>query len=230
MVKISGHEITSLAAKKLLSKFNKHIKAEKMTSKLWSMDKSQLEEALNKTRAYIRKNAFGKWEIQIGTGTAAKFMREEFDESGFTAKHRKFLKEKEGKDKQDKITMKSLVAKLKTEHDKNHKGRAFRLTTEEMKYLYKHRGVGDDKISITNLREQDKFNEGFFKRMKPQQHKRYYEDMLKHKAKMIMKEDSKKSKKTTKKTSKKKTNSKKPTPKPAPKNVKIKKKKLKNFP
>ena len=217
MVKLGKHELTSLAAKKLLSAFNKHIKAEKMTSKLWSMSKGELEAALQKIKARIYENVYGKWEISMGTGTAPKFFRKEIKPAEhFTAKYRKFLKDKGEKDVKDAKSHAEIKAKLKKEHDKEHKGRAFRLSLTEMKYLYKK--ALENKIRITNLKTTDKFSQIFFTTMKPTQQKRLYNDYLDLKAREEM--EKMKPAPKAKKVRKKKTK-----PKPEPQNVKIKKKK-----
>lgn len=217
MVKLGKHELTSLAAKKLLSAFNKHIKAEKETSKIWSMNKTALEKALQKVNARIYLNTYGKYEITIGTGTMVKFLRKEIDpQTHFTAKHRKFLKDKGEKDVKDAKSHAEIKAKLKKEQDKEHKGRAFRLTQAEMKYLYKK--AQEDKVRITNLKKKDKFSLIFFTTMKPTQQKRLYNDYLDLKAKEEV--NKMKPEPKAKKVRKKKTK-----PKPEPQNVKIKKKK-----
>lgn len=214
MVMLGKHELTSLAAKKLLSSFNKHIKAEKTTSKLWSMSKGELEAALLKVNARIYENYKGVYEITIGTGTAPSFYRQEIKPEHFTAKHRKSLKDKGEKDVKDAKTHAEVKAKLKTEHDKAHKGRAFRLTIPEMKYMHKHSNMIG--MKITNLSPTNNFNSNFFVRMTPTKQKELYNRMLDFKAKEEMKKMKPEPK--AKKVRKKKT-------KPEPQNVKIKKKK-----
>lgn len=215
MVKIGKHELTSLSAKKLLSAWNKHIKAEKETSKLWSMNKTALEKALQKVNARIYQDSFGKYQITIGTGTSVKFFHKEIDpQTHFTAKHRKQMKLEGEKNVKDSKTHAEIKAKFKKEHDKDHKGRAFRLTETEMKFIHKHSGKGQ--ISITNLNPEKNYSFNFFNKMTPTKQKEVYNMMLDYKAKEEMKK--KKPEPKAKKVRKKK-------PKPEPKNVKIKKKK-----
>ena len=133
MVKVQDHHITSLAAKKILSAYNKQIKKELTHAKIWSMGKKELEKALRGFSIYDYDGK-GEWTASAAGKSATSFSFK-IPTTYFTKAHLKDMNNKLVKNKNKKELIKKHFDKISKEHKLSTRKRKIVITEAEMKYF-----------------------------------------------------------------------------------------------